>query len=89
MHLLKNHLICFKIFFTKTTISAHGFQRYINPLPTLSIDSVDQGFSLFLQFSDTVPQERTKISGVLLESQQLDTAASCAAPYNDGQLRMA
>lgn len=52
-------------------------------------DSVDQGSSLFLQFSDTVPQERTNISGVLLESQQLDTTASCAAPYGDGQLRMA
>lgn len=89
MHLLKHHLICFQIFYTKNTISTHGFLWNVNPLPTPSIDSVDQGFSLFLQFSDTVPQERTKISGVLLESQQLDTAASCAAPYSDGQLRMA
>lgn len=59
-------------------------------MPILNIkDSVDRDFSLFSQFSDTFPQERTNISGVLLESQQLDTTASCAAPYGDGQLRMA
>jgi len=59
-------------------------------MPTSNIeDSMDQDLSLFLQFSDSVPQERINISGVLLESQQLDTTASCAAPYGDGQLTMA
>lgn len=90
-YILKNHLISFQIIFTKTPILCivYGFLRYFNPKPTFNIkDSVDQDFRLFLQFSDTVPQERTNISGVLLENQQLDTTESCAAPYGDGQLRM-